>query len=679
MTKGQQIHKSSSYAIAVSILSIVLLLSSCAGTPRIKDGKTAYELMQYSVAAELFEKEYQASKNDAGRAWSANMLGKTYLKLLDQNTALKWFEKAISHGSGDDVLYEYAMTLKRAEQYEKSLNILETLRRSATITVFIDREISILRQVLEWNKEKAPVVQITPFFANSIANDYALSLLEDEYVVITSDRDISVGADIYTWTGNKFSDLFKINKFNRNIEVFEKTINTEFNEGTAVFSRDGKEMIFTRCFNITEDGNEYCKLMVSRSKNGVWTDPKALNFVKDGINYGQPALIENDEVLIFSALSEGGANGYDLYYSERIGEFWSEPEPMPSSINTQGDERFPTSDGDTLYFSSNYLPGFGGLDIFKTYLRSDNTWAPPINLKRPFNSGGDDFGYVVDRRRTYPAGVALMGYFNTTRESSGVDNIFEFRLSGERPDGTTSPPIVAKPDETIEKEKKNITIFLAGKVFGDKYKEEGGVLRKIAGRTILRNAEVWVISATNDTMRFVTDRNGLFITEIAADSEYRIIARMPRYLNGGSTVSTFKLNIADNTDIHTINTELILSSFEKGVEIVLENVYYDFDKWDIREDAKPALNKLVSLLKDNPGLHIELSAHTDCRGADDYNMTLSERRASSAVQYLIQQGIQASRLISRGYGETRPVNVCICEDCTEAEHQANRRTSFMIL
>lgn len=655
------------------------LLSACSTAYKIKDGKTAYELMQYSVAAELFEKEYQNAKNDAGKSWISAMLGRTYLKLLDHVNAVKWFERAISHGMGDDILFEYAMALKRAEQYEKSISILESLRRTSAVTVFIDREISILRQVMQWNREPTPNVQIFPFFANSEANDYSLTLYGSEFLVITSDRDANVGADIYTWTGKKFSDLYQVNKFNRAVVPFDQRINTGYNEGTAVFTQDGSEMIFTRCFNTTDDGDEYCKLMFSRNKDGNWSEPIVLNFVKDRINYGQPALIENDEVLIFSAISEGGANGYDLFYSERLGELWSEPEPMPPTINTPGDERFPTADGDTLYFSSNYLPGFGGLDIFKTYLKSDNSWAPPVNLKKPFNSGGDDFGFVLDRRRSYPEGVSLMGYFNTTRESSNGDKIYEFRIFGERTEDINKPPLVNKPETQPPKSTTKATIFLAGKVYGDKYIEEGGVLRKVSGKSVLRNAEVWVVSAANDTTKFFTDRNGLFITEISPNTEYNIIARMPKYLNSSTTVNTHHLNIAPDAEIHTINTELILSSFEKGVEIVLENVYYDFDKWDIREDAKPALIRLASILLDNPNLSIELSAHTDCRGDDDYNLKLSEKRAESAVQFLMSLGIDQSRLTAKGYGESRPVNSCLCDQCTEDEHQANRRTSFVIL
>lgn len=667
------------YSRILVFMAFGFLLHACSTAYKIKDGKTAYELMQYSVAAELFEKEYKNAKNDAGRSWTSAMLGRTYLKLLDHINAIKWFERSISHGVGDDILFEYAMALKRAEQYEKSLNILESLRRSSAVTVFIDREISILRQVIQWSRETTPDVQMLPFFANSEANDYSLTLYGSEFLVITSDREASVGTDIYTWTGKKFSDLYRVNKFNRSVEPFDQNINTEYNEGTAVFSQDGKEMIFTRCFNTTDDGDEYCKLMFSHNKDGSWSEPKVLNFVKDRVNYGQPALIENDEVLIFSAMSEGGANGYDLFYSERLGELWSEPEPMPPTINTPGDERFPTADGDTLYFSSNYLPGFGGLDIFKTYLKSDNSWAPPVNLKKPFNSGGDDFSFVLDRRRSYPEGVSLMGYFNTTRESSNGDKIYEFRIFGERTEDITRPPLADKPEEEAPKSSTKATIFLAGKVYGDKYKEEGGVLRKVSGKSVLRNAEVWVVSAANDTLKFWADRNGLFITEIDPESEYQIIARMPKYLNGSTTVSTYNLNIPPDTEIHTINTELVLSSFEKGVEIVLENVYYDFDKWEIRDDAKPSLNRLASILKDNPTLRIELSSHTDCRGDEDYNLKLSERRAESAVQFLMMMGIAPGRLKAKGYGESRPVNSCLCDECTEDEHQANRRTSFVIL
>jgi peptidoglycan-associated lipoprotein len=658
------------------VFAIILASVSCSST-KVKDGKTAYEVLQYARAVELLEVEYQSARGEVAKAQIAYMLGKSYQNLLEDEIAEKWLRVSVQLGYGNQAMFDHALALKKLGNYERCIDVLEDLRRRASVTIEIDREIQVCRMFLDLSKLPNPEnVLISELSINSGYNDYSSVIYQDEYLVVTSDRILNQGTQIYNWTGNSFSNLLLVNKFNQQVIPFHRNINSEYNDGTPTFTQDFKEMVFTRCFHSDRNKNQYCRLMYSKlEEDGDWSIPEVLPFLEENRNYGDAVFFENDEVLIFSSMSKGGGHGYDLWYVERYGDQWSFPELMPQSINSPGHERFPTVDGDTLYFSSDYLPGYGGLDIFKTWLNRDGSWEKPVNIGPPFNSSFDDFALVVDRRRPYPEGIGRIGYFSSSRPGRGTDKLFMYQIAGET---FVDESEIAEEKSEEDELRKDLSIYLAGRVFTDNYKEQNGVFIKSAGRKKLNDAIIFIVDNNKDTLIINSDRNGLFIIELKQNSDYKVTARKDSYLNSVVEISTRKLNIPESANTHTINTELTLNRFEKGKEIVLENIYYDFDEWFIREDAKPALNTLVKLLIDNPDVWIELSAHTDCRGSDTYNMTLSQRRAQSVVNYLIDAGIARERLSPKGYGKTQPVIDCICEKCSEDDHQTNRRTSFTI-
>ncbi len=627
---------------------------ACTFTKTVETGQSAYNLKQYSRAIEFLHDEFE-NTTGGKKAQTAYFLGKSYQQLHDSKNAIVWFQTATDLDYGVDAMRQLAAGYKMLEQYDHALNVYYNIRDEIGKNEIIDREISICKQLSSfYHDDETVTINIKGVKQNTKYADYAPVIYNEKYLVFTSDRGLAVGDEVYDWTGNSYSDIFIQRKSGSRPKSFDKQVNTTFNEGAACFTKDGSTMYFTRCSGSLEDDN-YCRIMVSHKDEDEWSDPHILNFIVDGYNYGQPALIENDSVMIFSSDANGDHNGHDLFYSELLEENeWSAPEPMPSSINSQGDEKFPTAEGDTLYFSSNYLAGLGGYDIFMTVLH-DNHWSKPVNMKTPINSGGDDFSYILDKssRRNE---VLKAGYFSSTRNGDTDDDIFRFEV--------VKTKLYEKKKEDKEPEIKEFTVFLAGKVVD------------ATGRP-LELAEVIIMEGDKSLFDINTDNKGLFIRKINRDLDLKIIAGKSGYLTN-SIESSSKDLITKNESI-TINVEITLDKLIKNREIVIEDIFYEFDRWEIRNDAIPSLDKLVKMLRDNPQVNIELSSHTDCRGNDAYNQSLSQKRAQSAVDYLVGEGISRLRLIPSGYGETKFAIRCDCEECSEDDHQANRRTAFTIL
>ncbi|MFQ5448277.1 MAG: OmpA family protein, partial [Saprospiraceae bacterium] len=529
------------------------------------------------------------------------------------------------------------------------------------------REIAACKVAKGWVEEKSKEYSARPVDFNSRNADYAPALYENGQLVFTSDRNAAVGEATYHWTGNDFSDLFAADLNTGIVDPFDNTINTPDNEGTAVFNSDYSEMYFTRCFGDKKD-DYYCKLMYSKRNGGHWSVPAPLPFMEEGVNYGHPALSADDNTLYFSCNSKDGWGGYDIWYCERTAGEWGEPKLMGRTINTIGNEKFPRLDGDTLYFSSDWHPGMGGLDIFKTWRLPNGAWVPVKNLKPPINSGSDDFGFVVDYKAKKPKDVLQTGFFTSNRpDGAGNDDIYRFEKR-------TPPPQPAKPEPTAADYKMILNGYVLEKIFASEDNPDS----KLLGRKPLPGAEVKVYFGKK-TKTFTVGNDGFFTFEMEENTLYNIQAAKEGFLKGETNFSTVGIGTDPGNPVQTFEVEIVLDKIYLNKEIVLEDIYYDFDKWDIRTDARPTLDKLARNMELNPDIRIQLASHTDCRGNDRYNLDLSQKRAQSAVDYLISKGISANRLIAKGFGESVPKADCLCNRCTEEQHQLNRRTTFTIL
>ncbi|HOY16021.1 MAG TPA: OmpA family protein [Haliscomenobacter sp.] len=652
-------------------LSLLFFLSACSVANSVRDGKTAYEAKQYKVAVGLLQKEFNKAKTRLEKGKIAYMLGLSLKATNQSEQAIDWFQKAYDNQAGTDALKEMAQALKMAGRYTDAKEAYKNLGIEIGSPYEYRKEIAACDVAEGWKKIKTPEYSVEPATFNSKYADYAPVFFKDQ-LVITSDRATATGdKKIYAWTGNDFSDLFAVNTQTGDASNFSAAINTMANEGTATFNTTFTEVFFTRCTG-TKKEDQFCKIMHSTFNGTSWSTPEPLSFQQAGINYGQPCLSANGKTLYYTALHPDGWGGHDIWMSERVGSEWTEPKLLPRSINTLGNELFPSLDNDTLYFSSDAHPGMGGLDIFKTYRLKNGDWAPPFNLKPPINSMGDDFGFLVDYQSKRDSGVTSMGYFTSSRsEGQGNDDIYTFERRYVPP--PPPPPVAERP-----KEEPKAKLILDGFVLEKIFQDANNPNSKVLGRKPLPESKV-DIKIGNKTETITVDAEGHFRLELSENLDYNFLASHTGYLNNSAKFSTKGIAKDPNNPEQVFEIEIVLDKIYLDKEIRLENIYYDLDKWDIRADAQPTLDRLAETLKLNPKVKIQLSSHTDCRGTDAYNESLSQKRAQSAVDYLITKGIDAQRLEARGYGEGVPEATCACTRCTEDEHQLNRRTAFRVV
>lgn len=642
----------------------IFAVSACTYTQKVKDGNTAVERKQYAVAVDLLKKEHQKAKSRVEKGKIAFQLAQSYKELGKPASASDWYKKAYDDGYGTDALQGYAYTLKQLEQYDEAIKQFKELGIEIGSPYEYKREISACQVAKGWKEEKSKAYSVAQLPLNSPGADYAPAIFKSGKIVFTSDRQAATGDETYKWTGNEFSDLFIADLSTNEVQPFDNQLNTPNNEGTATFNKSGDELIFTRCYGDKKEDN-YCKLLSSTWDGSRWADPVALPFQQEGVNYGHPTLSADGNSLLYACNSKDGWGGYDIWSVERKNSQWGEPKLLPRTVNTIGNEKFPLLDGDTLYFASDYHPGMGGLDIFKTYKSAGGAWSPVQNLKPPLNSGSDDFAYIVDYQATKSQGVLRVGYFTSNRpDGTGNDDLYRFERR-------IPPP---EPEKPVAQYKLKLEGYVLEKI----YAEADNPDTKLLGRKPLNGAAVEV-KFGKETKKFTVAEDGFFSMDLAENTDYQFIATKNGYLTGETFFSTKGIGKDPNNPVQTYEVEIVLDKIFLNREIVLEDIYYDFDKWDIRPDAMPTLNALTRNLELNPKIRIQLSSHTDCRGNDGYNLELSQRRAQSAVDYLASRGISVERLSAKGYGESVPKASCLCARCTEEEHQLNRRTAFTVL
>ncbi|MEO8069296.1 MAG: OmpA family protein [Flavobacteriales bacterium] len=439
------------------------------------------------------------------------------------------------------------------------------------------------------------------------------------------------------WNGLSYLDLYYSEKKTM-VTWFEAQplpgqVNGQWHEGPVAFSADAKTMYFTRSnytgHKLGKDDGDVSHLMMFRATlndAGEWGDIRAFAYNDDRFSTGHPALSADGRTLYFASDRPGGLGGTDIWMSHDNGTGWGAPKNLGPTVNTSGNEFFPTVNGTTLYFASSAHFNLGGLDIFST--RADGSgWTEPENLGYPLNTVHDDFSFILDTADN-------SGYLSSDR--TGNDRIHAFII-------------------------RDRIFMLDGEV-----SDSSGFLPNVEAS--IENLE------TLEEKTVLTGPDGIFRFKLEPESTYDITVHRDGYLNERRRVSTKGLAVSD-----TLEASFKLHSIEVNKPIAIENIYFDYDKWDIRPDAAIELDKLLTIIKDNPDLAFELGSHTDSRGADLYNLVLSDGRANSTVDYLVRHGADPMRITAKGYGEERLVNHCSNGvACSEEAHQANRRTEFTI-
>ena len=453
---------------------------------------------------------------------------------------------------------------------------------------------------------------------NSKESDFSTTYADKLYntIIFTSTRDAATGKDMDNWTGQNFSDLFvsKLDpKGQWSTPVQLETgniINTEANEGNPAVNSKFNQMYFTRCSN--DKGTlQGCKIMVSRRAGRNWGEPVALNLGGDSTTvFGNPTISPDELTLVFTSNLPLGQGGKDIWVSTRktTGENFGRSLNAGPVINTPDDEMFPFMRNDTsLYFSSNGLPGLGGLDIFRSTF-TNGEWTKPVNLQVPINSPGDDFAIVFNPEDD-------KGFFSSNRKGGrGSDDIYSF----------VNPPVI---------------FTLAGVVKDDK------TLQFIQG------AVVKLTGSNGTSIEARTDAKGFYSfnkAQIKPNTTYELICLKSNYLNKKAKETTVGL---ESSKDFTLDFKL---EPIPDKPVVLPDILYDLAKWDLKPQYQDSLQGLIKTLDENETIIIELASHTDSRGTDESNDILSQKRAESVVNYLIDRGIDPDRLVAKGYGERVP-------------------------
>jgi peptidoglycan-associated lipoprotein len=666
-------------------LVLLFVMNACSYTLKIKDGSTAYERKQFATAVPLLEKEYPRAKTRKEKGQLAYLLGDSFRRIGQDEQALPWFEAAYANNFGPEALKAQAFTLKKLERYNAAREVFKNLGIEIGSPYEYRKEIAGCNIAEGWLKEgpgNGWSIEPVPF--NSPQNDFAPVFFPDGRLVFTSDRNMITGKESYRWTGNKFMDIFIAEPKSASPQTFDSQWNTADNEGTPCFNKAATEAFFVRAVGAYKGDDAFCKIYTSEKgrTDALWSVPVPLPFQKEKINYFHPTLSADGNTLYFACNDPEGWGGFDLWTAQRNPKTetgWDAPKLLPRSVNTPSNELFPTFDADTLYFASDGHTGMGGLDIFRTYRSEKNAWAPPQNLKAPINSGADDFAFIVDRssvtnlKDPKPGDLIKAGFFTSNRPletAKGGDDIYRFEQR-------VAPPKPPKID-TMPPKALVYKIILEGYVLEKIFSESSNPNSKILGRKPLSGAVVQAEWGSKK-QSFTVKSDGFFSMELAENTDYNFNASLVGYLTNSAKFSTKGIAKDPANPTQTFEIEIVLDQIFRNKEIVLENIYYDYDKWDIRPDAEPTLNRLAEVLRQNPDIRIQLGSHTDCRGTDAYNQSLSQRRAQSAVNYLISKGIDGARLSAKGYGESQPAALCACSNCTEVEHQTNRRTTFKVV
>ncbi|SMG33987.1 WD40-like Beta Propeller Repeat [Marivirga sericea] len=632
--------------LSLIIIGFLLLFNSCSV---YKKAEKKFEKGEFNSAINFYK---QAVEKNDNAAQALFYTAESYRLSNRLEIAAPYYEAAIESGyQEDEVFYNYALALKANSDYKNAKEVLESYLLKANnpeIKRLAEFQLKNLYNIDEILEDQTFYTVKNLKDINTSAAEYA-PFFHDGELYFTSTRDED--GRVYKATGDNFSDIYKVDSKGANVDTTEieklpSIINwTDANEGSVAIDGRGRTMVFARGNTGKRKGLNDVNLYITRYRNGNWSEPELMRINDPNAWNSTPAFSEDGRTLYFSSTREGGFGGVDLYSAtvNSRGQ-WGNVRNLGDKINTPEDEMFPSASQDgKLYFSSNGHPGLGKLDIFVAERKGGDITIS--HLGKPMNSNKDDFAvfmYSPDR-----------GFFSSDRPGGeGRDDIYTFK----------------NEDPNL----KIVNYFLAGVTTTNNSNDE---------EVILPGANVRIFSQDSVLLgEILTGQDGKFNFRVSEEEDYFIIAEKDNYFTTRKTFST-KGKSLDKSKLDALitnkvfETEILLEEIILDKAFELENIYYDFDSANIRADAAIELDKLVTILEDNPPIKIELSSHTDARGDAAYNQELSKRRAESAVAYIISQGIDPSRIRARGYGESQLI---IQDAKTEEEHETNRRTEFKV-
>jgi outer membrane protein OmpA-like peptidoglycan-associated protein/tetratricopeptide (TPR) repeat protein len=614
-------------------IAILLIIANtiCSQNGTTQKADQLFESYQYVDAI----KEYQKlAENKNESIYVFEQLGNCYFTIFDNEKALTWYAKAVQGKASAETYYRYAQTLKSFGKYEEA-----------------NKQMDVFAKLLP-NDERAKKHKLNPTYIPSLLNASAIFTVSETNINVKDESDFGAfltnDNELYfvstrntlnkkdRWNDQHYLDIFKTTRNNDGTfsEVnLVKELNTPFHDGPVTISSDGNTIFFAR------DGLSEGKYEVSKNKtkigqqglykavkiDGKWGQIEALPF--NSINYSVtcPSLSKDGKTLYFSSNMPGGLGESDIWKVALESNGYGKPENLGDKINTSDRENFPfITEDNVLYFASSGRQGYGAYDIFKINL---STAESAINLGKPVNSEKDDFSFSFNKLQD-------VGYFSSNR--SGLDAIY-----------TVLPICKANSLITVNDKK-------SGKM--------------------IANALV-IISDTNGNilLSIPTNADGKVSFDLQCNTEYLLKISASNYEDKTATISKI-----EKGGVPTIVSLDPLEVIITDTEVILKNVYFDFNKSNITSQGASELDKLVKVMKDNPKMFIFVKSHTDSKGSSAYNLKLSEQRAQSTVQYIISKGIESERISGKGFGNTEPKIACGA-DCSEEQHSQNRRSEFAII
>jgi len=645
-----------------TLVLVFIILIPVTAFPQKRKAQKAYdawEAGEYFDAIDFFKDAYSKTRDRDEKSEYVFMVAECYRLSNNPRSAETWYKKISGqNNSRPEATYWYAQSLKKNGKYEEAIEAFEEYKQLVPSDARADLGIRSCELAIEWMESPRPYEVDDIRDLNSRRSDFCPVYARDDYgmIYLTSSRDEASGKREHGATGENFSDIFesRLDKKQRwSTPVPVEDLNTEFEDGAVSFTSDYRQIFYTLC-EVGKRENRGCVIMTARRNEGGWSQPERLDLLPDSLVAAHPAISPDGLTLYFVSQLADSYGGKDIYYVTRssTNDSWSQPRNLGPDINTQGDEVFPylRTDG-ILYFASNGHIGMGGLDIYKAEPQPDGRWLVD-NMRYPINSSADDFGISFQ-------GENEIGMFSSTRKGRTNDEIYSFEL----------PPL--------------------------RFSVQGLVKDEKTGEPI-QDAIVQLIASDGTTIRNNTGESGDFRFMLNENVDYIFLASKEGYLNGKEKETT-----RGQDKSREFLTTILMTSIDKPIE--LPNILYDFNKWDLRPESMVSLDKLVETLNDNPNVTIELMSHTDSRDTEEYNIELSQKRAQSVVDYLINKGIAADRLSARGYGESNPkivdeeiaseydflregfilneqfISSLPNEEQKEIAHQINRRTEFRVL
>ena len=603
------------YHFLMAFLAVVLMLHSCAADNAMRKGEKFLAIGEYHDAAEQFKKAYTKTptKERQLRGQRALKMAHCYRHISSTQKAISAYRNALRYNVAtlDDRL-DYARLLLKNGEYKRALTEFELLNDSMPNNVLVRNGLLSAKMAPKWKEQGSDytVKKMTEF--NSRRADFCPVLAGDQWdrLYFSSTRNDALGDELSGITGAKPGDIFFSDKDDKGKwskpQTIESGLNTEYDEGACCLSPDGSTMYLTQCLS-DASYPRFAQIVTAQRSDASWGKTTPLLITNDTLSsYAHPAVSPDGEWLYFVSDMPGGKGGLDIWRMRLTANGPVGVENLGEPINTPGDEMFPTfrPNGD-FYFSSDGHPGFGGLDIFIATVGEDGKYHLS-HPGYPLNSQGDDFGMTFQ-------GQLNQGFFSSNRgDGRGWDHVYSFY----------NPEIV----QTIR---------------GWIYEQDGYELT--AG-------EARIVGTDGTNLRLGVRGDGSFEYVVKPGVDYIILAMCDGFLNHKEEIHVDSVKESKVYDL-----QFPLASI--SAPVLIDNIFYAFDKATLLPESKNALDSLILMLNENPNITIELSAHTDYRGAEDYNKKLSQKRAESVVKYLINHGIAADRLTAVGYGEEKPKTI----------------------